>query len=118
MSCDDVLERVGAEVLKDYKNLAHNRALQAGDRSVRQVGAGFDGEAVTDLAEAEGGEGLDDDHHGDEPADTFVCAFVANNLHKESNRGSWKPLQEGWKKREKKEPCRVHDPPLSFGEFI
>ena len=28
MSCDDVLQWVGEEVLKEYKNLAHNRGLQ------------------------------------------------------------------------------------------
>ena len=43
---------------------------------------------------------------------------MANNLNRGSNRGSWKPLQKGWKKKEKKEPRRVGDPPLSFGEFI
>ena len=32
--------------------------------------------------------------------------------------GSWKPLQKGWKKEEKKEPRRIGEPPLSFGEFI
>ena len=118
MSCDDVLEWVGEEVLKEYKNLAHNRGLQAGNRSVRQVGAGSDWEAVMDPAGAEGGESLNDDDDADEPADTAVCAFVANNLHKGSNQGSWKPLQQGRKKWEKKEPRRVGDPPLSFGEFI
>ena len=71
-----------------------------------------------DPAGAEVGKGLDDDDDEDEPAETAVCAFMANNLHKGSNRGSWKPLQQGWKKREKKEPRRVGDPPLSFGEFI
>ena len=35
-----------------------------------------------------------------------------------SNQGSRKPLQKGWKKKEKKEPRRIGDPPLSFGEFI
>ena len=35
MSCNDVLEWVGGGVLKEYKNLAHNRGLQAGDRSAR-----------------------------------------------------------------------------------
>ena len=43
---------------------------------------------------------------------------MANNLNRGSNRGSWKPLQKGWKKKEKKEPRRIGDPPLSFGEFI
>ena len=117
MTCDNVLEWVGEEVLKEYKN-PHNRGLQAGDRSVRQVGAGSDGEAVMDPAEAEGGKGLGDDDDEDEPAETAVCAFVAYNLHKGSNQGSWPPLQQVWKKGEKKEPRRVGDPPLSFGEFI
>ena len=118
MGCDDVLEWVGEEALKEYKNLAHNRGLQVGDRSVRQVGAGSDGEAVMDPAGAEGGEGLDADDDEDEPAETAVCALVANNLNKGGNRGSWKPLQQGCKKREKKEPRQVGDPPLPFGEFI
>ena len=43
---------------------------------------------------------------------------MANNLNAGSNRGSWKPLQEGWKKKEKNEPVRKGDPLLSFGEFI
>ena len=42
---------------------------------------------------------------------------MANNLNAGSNRGSWKPLQKGWRKKEKKEPRRMGDPPLSFGEF-
>ena len=88
MSCDNVLEWVGEEVLKEYKNLAHNRGLQVGDRSVRQVGAGSDGEVVRDPAEAEGGEGLDNDNDEDEPAETSVCVFLVNNLHKGRNRGS------------------------------
>ena len=117
MSCDDVLDRVGEEVLKDYKNIAHNRGLQAGYHSVRQVGAGINAEAVMDLTGVEGGESLHDDDDKDEPAETAVCAFVANNLHKGSNRGSWNPLQQGGKKREKKEPRRLGDLPLSFGEF-
>ena len=114
MSCDDVLESAGQEVLKEYKNLPHHRGLQAGDRSVGQVGAGSDGEAVINPSGAKGGEGFDDDDAEDEPAETAVCALVANHLHKRSNQGSWKPLQQGWKKREKREPRRVGDPPLSF----
>ena len=104
MGCDNVLEWVGDEVLKEYKNLPHNRGLQAGDRSVHQVYAGSDGEGVMDQAGAEGGKSLDDEDNEDEPAETVVCAFVANNLHRGSNWGSWKPLQQGWKRREKKEP--------------
>ena len=71
-----------------------------------------------DPAGAEAGEALDDEDDDDEPAETAVCAFVANNLNVGSNRGSWKPLQKGWKRKEKKEPRRMGDPPLSFGEFI
>ena len=56
-----------------------------------------DREAVMDEAGAEGG-------NEDKPAETAVRAFVANNLHNGSNWGSWKPLEQGWKKRAKKEP--------------
>ena len=35
-------------------------------------------------AVAEGGEGLDKNDEEDEPAETAVCAFVANNLHKKA----------------------------------
>ena len=38
MSCDDMLELVGEEVLKEYKNLRHNRGLQRhGNRGVNYV---------------------------------------------------------------------------------
>ena len=47
-----------------------------------------------------------------------VCAFVASNLHKGSNQGSLRPLQQGWEKRERREPHQVHDQPVSFVEFI
>ena len=50
MSCDDLLEWVGEEVLKEYKNLGHNRGLQGGGRGVPQVGVGSDWEAVMDPA--------------------------------------------------------------------
>ena len=60
-----------------------------------QVGAGSDGEAVMDPAGAEGSEGLDDDDGEDEQADPAVCACMANNVHKGSNRGSWKPISAG-----------------------
>ena len=88
MSCDDVLEWFGEPVLKEYKNLAHNRGLQPGDRSFRQMSGGSDREAVMNAAEAEGGAGLDDDNDEDKPAGSAVCAFGASNLHKGSNRRS------------------------------
>ena len=118
MSCDEVLEWVGEEVLKEYRNLHHTRGLKPGDRDVNYVGERSGGEAAMDPAGAEGGAALEDDDDDDEPAKTAVCAFVANYLNAGSNRGTWKPLQKGWRKKEKKEPRRMGDPPLSFGEFI
>ena len=118
MSCDDVLEWVGEEVLKEYRNLHHTRGLRPGDRDVNYVGEGSGGEAAMDPAGADGDEALGNDDDDDEPADVAVCAFVANNLNTGSNRGSCKPLQKCWKKKEKKDPRRIGDPPLSFAEFI
>ena len=117
MTCDEVMEFVGEEVLKEYRNLRHTRGLKAGDRDVNYVGKGSGGESAMDLAGTDCDEALDDDDGDEEPAETAVCIFVANNLNAGSNRGSWKPLQKGWKKKEKKEPRRMGDPPLSFGEF-
>ena len=87
-----MLERIREEVLKEYKNLPKNRGRQGGDRSVHQVGAGSDGEAVLSPTGADGGKGLDDDDHEEEPADHAARAFVANNLHKGTNRGGWTPF--------------------------
>ena len=117
MSCDEILEWVGQEVLKEYRNLHHTRGLRPGDRNVNYVGEGPGGEAAMDPAGADGDEALVDEDDDDEPAEMAVCAFVAHN-GAGSNRGSWKPLQPGWKKKEKKDPCRIGSPPLSFGEFI
>ena len=118
MSCNEVLEWVGELVLKEYRNLHNTRGLRPGDRGFNYVGEGSGGEAAMDPAGADGDEALDDDDDDDEPAETTVCAFVANNPNAGSNRGSWTPLQKGWKKIEKKEPRRIGDPPLYFGEFI
>ena len=118
MTCNEVLDWVGEEALKEYRNLHHTRGLKDGDRDVNYVDEGSGGEASMDPAGADGDEALDDDDDDDEPAKTAVCAFVANDLNTGSNRGSWKPLQKGCKKKEKKEPRRMGDPPLSFGEFI
>ena len=118
MTCDEVLEWVGEEVLKEYSNLHYTRGLKAGDRDVNYVGEGSGGESALDPAGADGNEALDDDDNDDAPAEAAVCAFVAHNLNAGSNPGGWKPLQKGWKKKEKKEPRRMGDPPLSFGEFI
>ena len=118
MSCDEILEWVGEEVLKEYRNLHHTRGLRPGDRDVNYVGDRPGGEAAMDPAGADGDETLVDDDDDDEPAEVAVCAFVANNLSAGNNRRSWKPLQPGWKKKEKRDPRRVGDPPLSFGEFI
>ena len=118
MTCDEVLECVGEEVLKESRNLHHTRGLKAGDRDINYVGEGSGGESAMDTAGTEAGEALDDEDNDNEPAEMAVCVFVANNLNAGSNQGSWKPLQKGWKKKEKKEPRRMGDPPLYFGEFI
>ena len=118
MTCDEVLEWIGEEVLKEYRNLHHVRGLKAGDGDVNYVGEGLGRESAMDPPGADGDEALNDDDDDDEPTETAVCASVASNLNAGSNRGSWKPLQKGWKKKEKKEPRRMGDPPLSFAEFI
>ena len=71
-----------------------------------------------DPAGADGDEAVVDDDDDDEPAEMAVCGFVANNLNAGSNWGSWKPLQQGWRKKKKKDPRSIGNPPLSFGEFI
>ena len=114
MSCDEILEWVGEEVLKEYRNLHHTRGLKPGDRDVNYVGEGPGGDAAMDPAGADGDEALHDDDDDDETAGMAVCAFMANNLNAGSNRGSWKPLQKDWKKKEKKDPRRIGDPALSF----
>ena len=117
MSCDEILEWVGEEVLKEYRNLHHTHGLRPSDRDVNYVGEGPGGEAAMDPAGADGDEALIDDDDDDEPAEMAVCAFVAHN-GAGNNRGSWKPLQPGWRKKAKRDPRRIGDPPLSFGEFI
>ena len=95
MTCDEVLEWVGEEVLKEYRNLHHTRGLKAGVRDVNYVGEGSGGESASDPAGTKAGEVLNDEKNDDEPAETAVRAFVANNLNAGSDRGSWKPLQKG-----------------------
>ena len=51
MSCDEILEWVGEEVLKEYRNLHHTRGLRPGDRDVNYVGEGPGGESAMDPAE-------------------------------------------------------------------
>ena len=88
MTCDEVLEWVGEEVLKEYRNLRHTRGLRPGDRDVNYVGEGSGGEAAMDPAGADGDEALVDDDDDNGPAEMAVCAFVANNLNTGSNQGS------------------------------
>ena len=118
MSCDEMLEWVGGEVLKEYRNLHHTRGLRPGERDVKYVGEGRGGEAAMDPVGAGGGEALDNNDDDHEPAEIAVCAPVASNLSAGSNRGTWKPLQQGRKKREKKDPRRIGNSLLSLGEFI
>ena len=87
MSCDEVLEWVGEEVLKEYWNLHDTRWLRPGDRDVNYVGKGSGGEAAMDPAGADGNGALDDDDDDEEPAEMAACAFFANNLNAGSNWG-------------------------------
>ena len=48
---------------------------------------------------------------------TAIFISLAINLHKGSNRGSWKPLQQGSEKRDKRKPRPVYHLPPSFREF-
>ena len=43
MSCDEILEWVGEEVLKEYRNLQHTRGLRPGNRDVNYLGEGSGG---------------------------------------------------------------------------
>ena len=61
MSCDAILEWVGEEVLKEYRNLHHTRGLRPGDRDVNYVCEGPGGESAMDPAGADGDETLVDD---------------------------------------------------------
>ena len=57
MTCGEVLECVGEEVLKEYRNLHHTRGLKAGDRDVNYVGEGSGGESAMDSAGTEQRDG-------------------------------------------------------------
>ena len=105
MTCHMVLEWVGEEVLKEYRNLHHTRGLKPGNRDVNYVDEGSGGEAAMDPAGAEGGEALDNDDVDDEPAETAVSAFVGNNLNAGSNRGSRKPCRRIRGRRRRRSPA-------------
>ena len=68
MTCDEVLDSVGEEVLKEYTDLHHTGGLKAGDRYVNYVGEGSGGESAMDPARTEAGEALNDEDDNDEPA--------------------------------------------------
>ena len=69
MDCDEILEWVGEEVLKEYRNLHHTCGLRPGDRDVNYVGGGSGGEAAMNPGGTDGDETLVDDDDDDEPAD-------------------------------------------------
>ena len=98
MSCDEIREWVGEEVLKEYRNLHHTRGLRPGDRHVNYVGEGPGGEAAMDSAGADGDEALVDDDDDDEPAEMAVCASVAHN-GAGNNRKAGSPCSRVGKRR-------------------
>ena len=106
-------------MVNEWKNLQHNRGLQRhGNRSVHYVGEGPGSKAALDSAQSEGMDARVGNVDKDGPAEMASCALVANNLHEGGNTGSWKPFQQQWKKREKKESRHVSDLLLTFREFI
>ena len=68
ITCGEVPDRVGEEVLKEYRNLHHTRGLKPGDRDVNYLGGQSSGAAAMYPAGAKGGEALDDYDDDDEPA--------------------------------------------------
>jgi len=114
MTCDEVLQWVGEEVLKEYKNHHHSRDWQsAGERrSINAVG-----ERGSSEPEQSSDSERDDPQGIPEPTEEEVWAFVAHNLPKGPHRSKWRTLDKGWKDKERKEPRRIGDPPLSFSEF-
>ena len=85
MSCDEILEWVGEEVLKEYRNLHHTRELRPGDRDVNYIGEGPGREAAMDPTGADDDEALDDDDE--------------EGLEEEKEEGSpphWRPSAVLW----------------------
>ena len=118
MSCDEILEWVWRGGTQGVPKPPPHPRVEA-RRPRRQLRwRGTWREDAMDPAGAGGDETLVDDDDDDEPAEVAVCAFVARNLSAGSKPGNWKPLQQGWRKQEKRDPRRIGDPPLSFGEFI
>ena len=107
MSCDEVLEWVGEEVLKEYRNLHHTRGLRPGDRDANYVGEGSGGVAAMDPARADGYEALDDSDDDDEPAETAVCPFVANNLNTGRNGEAGSPCRRVGRRRRRRSPAAL-----------
>ena len=105
MSCDEVLKWVGEEVLKEYRNLHHTRGLRPGDRDVNYVGEGSGGEAAMDSPGADDDEALDDNDDDNEPAETPVCAFLANNLNAEATGEAGSPCRRVGRRRRRRTPA-------------
>ena len=104
MSSNDVLEWVGEEVLKEYKNFSHNCGLQEGDCRVHHVGAGPDGEAAMELEGAEA-----------------VCAFRPTTCTREATGEAGSPLSRVGRRGRRRSPVELatrHCPLGSSFELI
>ena len=81
MSCDDVLEWVGEEVLKEYKNHHHNRGWQGqndeGVHNERDDSDDLSPENPPGGTKVESAAGVEDN---DEPSETVVCSFVTTGV--------------------------------------
>ena len=96
MSCDDDMECVAGSVPKEYTNLHNKHGLEEnGDPGIHYVGDGPGRKFASDTVGCESPEASDDNDDEDKPTENAVCAFVADNLHKEGSIGTGKPLQQG-----------------------
>ena len=107
MSCDEILEWVGEEVLKEYRNLHHTRGLSPGDCDVNHVGEGPGGEAAMEPAGADGNVALDDDDDDNESAEMAVCAFVTSNLNARATGEAGSPCRRVGRRRRRRIPAAL-----------
>ena len=110
MSCEEVLEWVGEEVLKEYRNLQHTRGLRPGDRDINYVGEGSGGEAAMDPARADGDQALDDDDNNDGPRRNGRLCLRGQQPERREQPGKLEAPAEGFEE-EREEGAAPHRRP-------
>ena len=105
MSCDEILEWVGEEVLKGVpKPPPHPRVEARRPRRQLRWRGTWRGNLPWTQREPAAMRLSSTMTTTMSPPKWPVCAFVARNLSAGSKPGNWKPLQQGWKKQEKRDP--------------